>query len=154
MKKFYKLMKDRNEEEKRTGKASYGTIIDRYFNSMLLCNNIPEIDPDIFHNIKVGDICDYIDSEGNYHTREEYENDTTGEIYEEYADIYQFFLTDINYYGLQHLKELAEDNNDNSIILAWSEKLKMYVLLVTHAGTGWSYVPTNIALTEDYKESM
>ena len=154
MKKFYKLMKDRNEEEKRTGKASYRTIVDRYFDSMLLCNNIPEIDPDIWCNIEVGEIYDYMDSDGNYYTREEYENDTTGDIYEEQSDIYQYFLTDINYYGVEHLKELLKDNNDNSIILAWSEKLELYVLLVTHFGTSWDYIPTNIELTEDYKESL
>ena len=154
MKKFYKLMKDRNEEVKRTGKASYRTIVERFFDSMLLCNNIPQIDPDIWNNIEIGDICDYIDSEGNYHTKEEYENDTTGDIYEQYADIYQYFLTDINYYGVEYLKQLAEDNNDNSIILAYSEKLELYVLLVTHFGISWDCVQTNIKLTEDYKESI
>lgn len=154
MKKFYKLMKDRNEEEKRTGKASYRTIVDRFFDSMLLCNNILEVDPELLYNIEMGDVRYYVDNEGNYRTREEYENDTTGNIYEEYEDIYQYFLTDINYYGVEYLKELAEDNEDNSIILAYSEKLELYVLLVTHFGTSWDYIPTNIELTEEYKESI
>lgn len=153
MKKFYKLEKDRNELEKRTGKASYRTIIDRFFDNMILCNNILEVDPDLFCNIEVGDICEYRDNNGDYYTREQYENDTTGEIYNEQVEIYQCFLTDINYYDIEYLKELAENNNDNSIILAYSEKLEMYVLLVTHFGTGWDYVPTNIQLTEDFKET-
>lgn len=153
MKKFYKLMEDRNEEEKRTGKASYKSIIDRYFNNMLLCNNILEIDDELLYNIELGSIYDYLDNEGNYRTHEEYENDETGEIYEECCDIYQYFLTDLNYYDVEHLRNLVENDEESPIILAYSNKLDMYVLLVTHFGTGWDYVQTSIELTENFDEA-
>lgn len=154
MKKLYLLEKDRNEEEKRTGKASYQTIAKRFFRDMILCNNIVNVDEDLLYNIELGDIEEYYDYDGNERTKEEYEKDEKGDIYSQFVDIYQYYLLNINGYDVDYLKELAEDNNDNSIIIAYSNKLDCYVLLVTHFGTGWSYVPTNIALTSNIDESF
>lgn len=45
MKKFYISNENElNELEKKTGYVSYKRIIDRYINSLVLCNNITEVD--------------------------------------------------------------------------------------------------------------
>jgi len=129
MKKFYLMEQDRNEEEKRTGKASYASIINRFFKNLVLCNDIVKVDYEL--------------------------EDVIGKQYdeesEEYVDIYQYFITDIPSWSLEYLQELVKDNNDDSILLLYSNVLNCYVLAVTHFGTGWSYVPTNIALTESHQ---
>ena len=52
--KIYKEMKDRTEEEKRTGKASYKTLIERLLhNEIFMCNNIQEIEPYQNNNSKI-----------------------------------------------------------------------------------------------------
>lgn len=152
MKKIYKLMENRSEEEKRTGKASYKTVFDRFIQEGFLCNNIRDIDTSIWENISVGDLYYYIDKDGNERTREEYENDETGEIYEEAADIYQYFLCNLSKLDIEELQELEEENKDNSIILSYSDLLDCDVLMVTHWGTSWDYVLTNIELTENIEE--
>lgn len=152
MKKIYKLMQYRNREEKRTGKASYKTVFDRFIKEGFLCNNIRDIDPSIWENISVGDLYYYIDTDGNERTREEYENDETGEIYEEATDIYQYFLCNLSKWDIEELQEIEKENQDNSIILSYSDLLDCDVLMVTHWGTSWDYVPTNIELTENFDE--
>ena len=71
MKKFYVSKKDLNDEELRTGRVSYGRIISRYINNLVLCNNIPNIDDTLY---------DY---------EEGLEDDT---------EIYQYYLCDIDEY--------------------------------------------------------
>ena len=131
MKKFYKLEKDRNTEEKRTGKASYRSIIERYFTDLVLCNDIVNVDYEL--------------------------EDIIGKQYDEenqeYYDIYQYFIVNINDYDIKALRELEQENNDDSILLMYSNILNVYILGVTHYGTSWDYVPTSIKLTEDLKET-
>ena len=146
MKKFYLKMEDRNEEEKRTGKASYKSIIDRYISDLVLCNNIAEIDDSIWDNMNENDIY-YIDDNGEYRTREEYENDETGTIEEKYEDIYQYFLCNLSEFDCQTL-------TDYGIILTYSDKLDCDVLCVNHCGTSWDYVSTNVELTENIEEVL
>lgn len=153
MRKIYKLIENRNEEERRTGKASYKTVIQRFFgDDLFLCNNIANIDDSIWGNISVGDLYSYIDKNGDYRTREEYENDENDEIYEEANDIYQYFLCNLSKYDIDNLNELLESNCDNSIIVSYSDVLDCDVLMVTHWGTSWDYVSTNIDLTENFEE--
>ena len=53
MKKLYLREEERNEEEKRTGKASYKSIVTRYIDDMILCNNIVDIDSTIWDNFNI-----------------------------------------------------------------------------------------------------
>ena len=39
------------------------------------------------------------------------------------------------------------------VVIAWSEKLEEYVLMVDHFGTSWDYVLTNIEYTTNYEEA-
>lgn len=52
-----------------------------------------------------------------------------------YQDIFQYFIVDDN--GAEILKEAGE-------IVFYNEELDMYVWGVTHLGTAWDYVLTNI----------
>lgn len=147
-KKFYLREEDRNEEEKRTGKASYFSVINRYFSDLVLCNNIEELDPSIWDNIETGDIAYYVDNEGNYKTREEYENDETGTIDIYYDEVYQYFLCNLSRWDLDYIRDFKSD----SIIVSYSDMLDCNVLMVTHWGTSWKYVITDIDLTDNINE--
>ena len=127
MKKFYLREEDRNEEEKRTGKASYKTIIDRFINDLVLCNNLPDVDDSIWDNIQVGEI-------------------------EEDTEIYQYYVCNLNQWDIDSLKELTEDNND--VIISYSDLLECNALMVDHWGTSWDYVPTSIELTNKIEEVL
>lgn len=146
MSKFYVNKEELNQEELRTGKVSYGRLVDRLIPNRVLCNNIEELDCDLFSNMIIGDINYYIDNEGNYRTQEEYEEDTTGEIYEETEVIYQYYLCDLSEWDLDYLKELG------GVLLAYSNMLDVYVLMVNHFGTSWDYVMTDIEWAEYGKE--
>ena len=122
MRKMYLPMEARNDEEKKTGRASYGTLVREFIGSVLRCNNIMEKDEYLFDNIIVGDIG-------------------------ENTEIFQAYLCDVADYNIDQLRELQ---NDSDIILAYSELLELHVLLVTHYGTHWDYVPTSVELTEDF----
>lgn len=133
MKKFYMLESERNEEEKRTGHASYASIIKKYCdNNIILCNNIVNIDTSIFDNILVGNIYD--------------------EESEEYTEIYQYFIIDLSEWQIKSLQELTQNNND--VIIAYSEVLENYILMVDHLGTSWDYVDTSILLSENIEECI
>lgn len=131
MKKFYKLEKERNSEEKRTGKASYKSIIDRYFSDLVLCNDIIKVDYELEDIIGT-----QFDEEWN-----------------DPIDIYQYYIANITEWNIEQLQELMAENNDNSILLMYSNVLNVYILGVTHFGTSWDYVPTSIELTEDINEA-
>ena len=119
MKKFYLREEERNEEEKRTGKASYKSIIDRYVDDLVLCNNIAEADSTIWDNFNI----------------ELSENE----------EIYQYYLCNIGQFDHDILTEYG-------ILLTYSELLDCDVLCVTHWGTSWDYVSTDIELTDNWDE--
>lgn len=56
---------------------------------------------------------------------------------ESYEDIYQYYIVDDN--GAEILKEAGE-------IVYYNEQLDMYLWGVTHYGTSWDYVLTDIKL--------
>lgn len=128
-KKIYKYVseKDLNEEEKRTGKISYRRLIERIGNIWLF-NNAPELSEYDF---------DFV-------LNNEYDEEN-----DEYIDIYQYYLIDINSYTLEKLQELKVKD----LIIAWSEKLGEYVLFVDHFGTSWDYVLTDIYYTTDLNQA-
>lgn len=130
MNKIYKVEEKRSKEELRTGLASYQTVIEQFFNDLVLCNNIVNIDLELE---------DVIGSQ--------FDNETG-----EYIEIYQYYLTNLSERNLEALQELQDKNNDDSIIVLYSNILDCYVLAVTHYGTGWDYVLTNIKLTDNISE--
>ena len=122
--KMYVNMEDLNEEEKRTNKISYRRLINRITDNLILCNNIENIDNNIFDNIVIGEIS-------------------------EDSDIFQYFIIDIDEWTIEKL----QNKKCYDIIIAYSEALENYVLMVDHFGTSWNYVLTDIEPTANYDEA-
>lgn len=59
---------------------------------------------------------------------------------DEYIDIYQFYI--ISPYGYSILEEYTDE------VVYYNEKIDMYVWCITHFGTSWDYVLTDIPLVE------
>ena len=125
--KFYCNLEDLNEEEKRKNKISYRRLIDR-IGDIWLFNNAPKL--------------------SNYDFEFEVGSDYNEET-EEFDEIYQYFLIDVNQYTLEKLRELKSED----VTIAWSETLGEYVLFVKHYGISWDYVMTNFEPTNNLDES-
>ena len=123
MKKFYVSKNELNDEELRTGKVSYGRIVDRYIKDLILCNNIANIDESVWDNQEFDD-----------------------EIYElETMEIFQYYLCDIYDYVKEQLINWG-------FIFSYSNMLDLDVLMVDHWGTSWDYVMTDVEWSENYDE--
>ena len=120
-----------NDEELRTNRISYKRLVNAYIENKLLCNNIDEIDEFIYDNIVVGELYQYEYNEYDY----------------EVIDIYQYYLCSLSEWDIESLNELQKQKKSNDIIIAYSEILNLYVLMVPHCGTSWDYVMTDIEPT-------
>lgn len=60
---------------------------------------------------------------------------------ENYIDVFQYYIIDGN--SAEYFEEFTDE------IIYYSEKLDMYLLGVTHWGTGWDYVLTDYEIKED-----
>ena len=89
---------------------------------MILCNNMPEVDSGIWDNIQVGSLYDS-------------EEDS-------YSEVYQWYIIDINDWDVDYLR----GNDINDFIITYSDVLDCYILAVTHWGTSWDYVLTDIKI--------
>ena len=126
--KMYVNMEDLNEEEKRTNKISYRRLINRISNNIWLFNNAPKLSKYDF----------------NYEVNSDYDEEN-----DEYLNIYQYYLIDINDYMIEKLNDIKCQD----IIIAWSETLEEHILMVDHFGTSWDYVMTSIEPTANYDEA-
>lgn len=125
--KKYVRMEELNEEEKRTNRISYRRLIER-IGRVWLFNNAPKLSDYDFEFVLNSDYDE--------------END-------EYIDIYQYYLIEIDPYMIEKLNDLK----CKDLIIAWSDTLEEYVLFVDHFGTSWDYVMTDIEPTENYEEA-
>lgn len=126
--KMYVNLEDLNEEEKKRNKISYKRLINRISNDIWLFNNAPKLSEYDFE-FEIGS--DY--------------NEET----DEYTEFYQYYLIDINPYMIEKLQKLK----CNDVVIAWSDTLEEYVLMVDHFGTSWDYVLTDIEYTTNYDEA-
>lgn len=129
MLKKYVLESKLNEYEREHKRISYKTLCDFLFYDMILCNKILEVDEYLLENQVIGSL---------------YDEET-----EEYDEVYQWYIVNVDSWMLDKLKEL----NFNEIQLFYSDVLDEYILGVTHWGTSWDYVLTDIGYTEDLDES-
>lgn len=104
---------------------NYSTLTDFIFTDMILCNNIEKYRDNWY--LELG---------------EDYDEEN-----EEYIDIYQYYIVDVDSWRLEKYKEyLQETNTESDLILWYDNDLDVYILGVSHCGTAWSYVPTNIEI--------
>ena len=82
-------------------------------NSLILCNDIGEVDSSIYDEFRF----DTEDENGNT------------------IDIYQWFLTDASLSDVEYLEKSF------GLLFTYSEKLDLFVLCVDHFGTMWDGVP-------------
>lgn len=98
------------------------------FNKINVSSNILEIDPNLFENVECGQLYETEDGDPT-------DDGSRDDVHQ--RDIYQYFLVDEN--GFHDLKRIGE-------IVCWSDVLDNYVWCVTHFGTPWTGVLTDIPL--------
>lgn len=101
------------EEVKEMYSTNYKVAALWLNNSLVLCNNIAEVDPSIWENAEF-----------------ETYNEETGE----YKEIYQYFITDCSESDKEYLQ------NTFGLLFTFSDLLDCYILCVDHCGTSWDYV--------------
>lgn len=136
--KMYVKKEDLNEYEKEHNKISFKRLVNKLFTDMILCNDITKL----FYN-EIG---------GKY-TEPQIEIGTDyDEKTEEQIDIYQYFIVDFSSWTYELMQKYVQQFG-KEFILYYIEELDIYILGVTHFGTGWDYVLTDIEPTENAQES-
>ena len=137
---------------KKYGYVDYRTLAKAF--DAVLSNVIMQKTADIGYWESVGANEEYYEYNGNEYSYTELEElqeecDEESEEYEAisealdnpyYHDIFQYFIVSDN--GAEILQEAGE-------IVYYNEVLDMYVWGVTHYGTSWDYVLTNIKIEKD-----
>ena len=112
-----------SEEGLRRGYVDYGTLAKSF--DCILNNDI------IFKTTDIG-YWDIVNGS-------EYDEET-----DTYTEIFQYYIIDDNGY------DILSDYTDE--IIFYNEELDMYVWGVTHYGTSWNYVLTDIKIVKDNAE--
>jgi hypothetical protein len=82
-----------------------------------------------------------INYEDNYNNWELINGLDYDEEYDEYTEVFQYYIISDN--GADILQELTDE------IVYYNEKLDMYLWGITHYGTAWDYVLTDIKIKLD-----
>ena len=126
MKKNIMLVNNTDKElakrEAEHGYITYRTLADRVGN-MVLCNNMGS----------------------RYGMTMELENGIDyNEEEDEYAEVFQWYIISDN--GAKYLKDYTDE------LVYYDSELDVYVWGITHWGTSWDYVYTDIQATEDIND--
>jgi hypothetical protein len=108
-------------------KTTYAEAVKWLHNSIILCNNITEIDPLIDYNFRF----DQYDEE----------NDS-------YIDIYQYFITDCSQSDVEYLEKYFD------LKFSYSNLLDKYILCVDHCGTSWDYVACQVNNVDEFTPNV
>ena len=119
----------RDYEKQNNNHISYRRLTDRVFNNMILCNEIIEQYPELLENFDI-----------------DYFYDENEENYSEF-EIYQYFI--VSGWDLTQVKE-----DYPNLLLEYLEPLDLWILGVTHFGTSWDYILTDLIATDDYKKAI
>lgn len=126
-------------EQLKEERKTYKLMIEFCCDSMILNNCIMQelLNNNYYFDIFCGNDREFTNENGDYISEEEFyklqEEGKEGE--EMFLDIFQYFI--INY---QDAERIATYTNE---IVYYNEELDLYILGVTHCGTGWDYVPAN-----------
>lgn len=125
--KMYVNFENLNDYEKEHNRISYKRLVERYFNNMILCNNIVNN----YEDLEIVAGSDYDEEEDTY------------------KDIYQYFIVD-GCFDEEALQKVGEELG----VVYYNSNLDLYILGVDHLGTSWDYVLTDIEPTENFNESL
>ena len=136
---MYVKNEDLNEYEKKHNKISFKRLVNKLFTDSILCNDITKL----FYNEIGGKYCEpQIELGANY----DEENDC-------YIDIYQHYIVDFEVWKYENIFQKYSEQLGKEFILYYIDELDLYILGVTHFGTSWDYVLTDIEPTENIDES-
>lgn len=111
--------------KKKPRRTTYNVAVHYLHNNYILCNNITEVDPSVYDNMRFN----FFDEDDNP------------------TEIYQWYLTSANKFDVEWLEESF------GLLFTYSDLLDCYVLCVDHWGTAWSGVPCdcyNDDIPDDY----
>lgn len=94
----------------KTNLISYSDAVKRFNNSLILCNNVTEIDSMMWDNMW-----------GNFYDEDE----------ETLIDIYQYYITDCTQTDVEYLVKWYD------LKFLYSDMLDCFILCVDHWGTPW-----------------
>ena len=100
--------------------TTYSIAINWLRPSLVLCNNIAEIDQSVFDNARF-----------SFYDEEE----------ETETEIFQWYLTNLSLDDVEWMEKNFPDMK-----FTYSDLLDCFVLCVDHFGTAWDYVPTSISV--------
>lgn len=109
-----------------TRQTNYYNAAHYLHNSLILCNNIGEIDGSIYENMRFPT----------------YDEENEAEV-----EIYQWFLTSASESDVEWLEKSF------GLLFTYSEKLDLFVLCVDHLGTMWDSVPCD-CYNDDIPDSL
>lgn len=128
--------KEIREREEKAGRITYQTLAE-LVGDMILCNNMADRYAEQLELIS-GDDENYYTIDWEEISREEYEQleEEGKEVNSEPKEIYQYFIiTDL---GANFLQSYTNE------IVFYDNELDIYVWGITHCGTSWDYVFTDI----------
>lgn len=137
--KMYIKKENLNEYEREHNKISFKTLVNKLFIDMILCNDITKL----FYTDING-----VYTEPQVEIGEDYDQEA-----EEYIDIYQYFIVDFSSWTYDLMTKYSKQFG-KEFILYYIEELNLYILGVTHFGTGWDYVLTDIEPSEDMQDTQ
>ena len=123
-----------SEYGQKCGYVDYRTLA-KCFDAVMNNDIIKNTDSLGYWEIENGNEFYYEDENGNEISYEEYEENGGSECYNE---IFQYFIISAN--GAELLEEYTNE------IVFYNETLDMYVWGVTHWGTSWDYILTDIKI--------
>lgn len=109
--------------------VNYRTLFNFLFTDSVLCNNIVNVDYEFIANNVIDD--------------------------EDYSEVefYQYYIVEVDTWRLEQYKNYIKENNiNNDIYLFYSDILDCYICGVSHFGTSWDYVPTDVKIVVDKSE--
>lgn len=117
-----------NTTETKTMYTDYKTAVHWCSNALIMCNNIPQIDPTVIDNARF----DWYD--------EKTETET---------EVFQWFITDCSQWDVEYLEE-----HFPGLLFTYSDLLDCFILCVDHFGTAWSSVRIETTLPNAAKENI
>ena len=117
-----------NTTETKTMYTDYKTAVHWCHNALIMCNNIPQIDPTVIDNARFA----------------WYDEETETE-----AEVFQWFITDCTQWDVEYLEE-----HFPGLLFTYSDLLDCFILCVDHFGTAWEGVRIETTLPNAAKENI